>query len=212
MVRIIMILSLITCLGCKQPPKRLLPVKDQFTALVPDSAGHIYFAQDTSHFDFEEWSSDVLYRLHEPDFAGYKGAGDFIRFIWIRSFENPVVIRVNRFSDTVYANIKELGRKGQELSIVKDTLIMLEPENWKQFAGPLEQHRFWDNVPEPVSEAMDGATWYLESKSGERYRVIESWDSGVLSSGSLRNYLDPVIRFAEQYVNLRTAKGRPAFR
>lgn len=162
MVRIIMILGLIMCLGCTQQPKRQLTVTDQFSAMVPDSAGHIYFVQDTSHFDFTVWSSDVLYKLHEPDFAGYMGSGDFIRFIWLRSFENPVVVRVNQFSDTVYANIKELGRREGELSIVKD-------------------------------------------------RVIESWDSGGLSSEPLRNYLDPLIRLAEQYVNFHTAKGRSAF-
>ncbi|ATL47521.1 hypothetical protein COR50_10275 [Chitinophaga caeni] len=208
MVRIAIVLSLIICWGCKQQSKRKLSVTDQFSAMVPDSAGHIYFAQDTSHFDFTEWSSDVLYRLQEPDFSGYKGNGDFIRFVWLRSFENPVVVRINRFSDTVYANIKELGRREEKLSIIRDTLIMLEPENWRQFSNPLEQYRFWDSSPEPVSEAMDGATWYLESKSGEKYKVIEGWDSGGLSSESLRNYLDPLIKFAERYVRLRTAKGR----
>jgi hypothetical protein len=211
MAKLMMILSLIMCLGCKQSPKRQLPVTDPFSALVPDSAGHIYFIQDTGHFHFTKWSSDVLYRFHEPDFSSYKGDGDFIRFVWLRSFENPVVVRVNRFSDTVYANIKELGRREEELYVVKDTMILLGPGNWQEFSRPLEQHRFWDSPPEPASKEMDGATWYLECKSGGKYRVIEGWDSGRLSSEYLRNYLDPLILFTEQYVRLSTVKRRIGF-
>lgn len=198
---------IICCAACGRPAPGL-PANDPFRPLIPPSAGHRYFAQDTVSMRMQAWGSEVLFQAKEPDFAGYKGKGDFVRFVWLRAMENPVVVRIHRFSDTVYTHIKELHREAGGYSIVKDTLILLDIPTWHAVTRPLHKNRFWTMAPEPTPDSQDGATWYIESKSGEDYRVMEGWDDGNYSSPMLRMYLKPLLLLAEKTVRIKTAKGK----
>jgi hypothetical protein len=197
-----------TQLACLEKSRKIEITTDKFKPLIPNDTSVQYFSYDTASRFYGSWADDILFKLKEPVLEKYAGMGEFIRFIWLRSFENPVVIRVNKFTDTIYANIKELDISSEQKGILKDTIINLGAKEWNDFVGTLAKNGFWNNALETNSNAQDGVTWYLESKVGEHYKLVEGWDDGRLTSPSLRSYLDPLIYFAKEYVDLATKKGR----
>ncbi len=196
--------SILLWTSCLQSPPGL-PASDPFAELVPKTEGHIYFAKDTT-FLLKDYVSKILFRMKEPDFGDYKGNRDFVRFVWLPSFGNAIVVRAHRLSDTVYAHIKELKNDSALNTILKDTTIQLGIQHWHTFTRPLQKNRFWTMAIRPAELSQDGATWFMESKFREDYRVIEGWDTGKMNSDILRLYANPLILFAEKYVNLLSSK------
>ncbi len=94
---------------------------DRLKQNIPMDKNSMYYPMDTFLFvpdknrnDADSFikatCSEILFNLQEPIFYNYTGEQEVIRFLWMRPFDNPVVIRVNKFRDTVYANIKELSK------------------------------------------------------------------------------------------------------
>ncbi|SFW86149.1 hypothetical protein [Chitinophaga sancti] len=205
---LLVLLLCVTQLACLEKSRRIEVVADKFNLLIPNDTSVQYFPHDTTSGYYGSWIDDILFKMREPVLKKYTGRGEFIRFIWLRSFENPIVIRVNRFADTIYANIKELDISSEQKGILKDTIINLGAKEWNDFVSILTKNGFWNNTSENTSDAQDGVIWYLESRVGERYKLVEGWDGGQLTSPLLRSYLDPLIYFANEHVDLATKKGR----
>ncbi|PUZ19333.1 hypothetical protein GA0116948_1292 [Chitinophaga costaii] len=205
---LLVILLCVTQLACLEKSRKIEVMADKFSPLIPNDTSVQYFSQDTTSGSYGSWTDDILFKLREPVLKKYTGRGEFIRFIWLRSFENPIVIRVNKFTDTIYANIKEFDISSEQKGIIKDTIINLGAKDWNDFVGTLTKNGFWNNPSENPSDAKDGVIWYLESSVGRHYKLVEGWDGGRLTSHLLRSYLDPLIYFANEYVDLSTKKAR----
>lgn len=205
---LLVLLLCVTQFACLEKSRKIEVVTDEFNPLIPNGTSVQYFSHDTTLGSYGSWTDDILFKLREPVLKKNTGRGEFIRFIWLRSFENPIVIRVNKFTDTIYANIKELDISDEQKGVLKDTIINLGAKEWNDFVDTLAKNGFWSNTSENTSDAMDGVIWYLESRVGGHYKLVEGWDGGRLTSPLLRNYLDPLIYLANDYVDLATKKGR----
>lgn len=207
---LIVVLSLLSCHGNSstvrgENDKRMV----QF---IPKDSSTQYFAYDTTGNTakiLESWATEVLFSLKEPVLNSYSGEGQFIRLIWLRAFENPIVVRVNKFNDTIYANIKELATKSVEprvAVVVRDTIITLDKDIWNKFVMPINQSVFWNASYSDTLFGKDGATWFLECRLNDRYKVIQRWDDGYISSPALKSYLSPLVSFTNDYVHLKSER------
>lgn len=199
--------------ACSNGSKKVNVFKDKMLEVVPiDSIVKYFPHDDTSQFNrniLENWGSEVLYRLREPLLNTYKGDGDFLRLTWLRAFENPIVVRVNRFGDTSYINLKELKIKQNSVDkpiILKDTIINIEKDKWDEILFSVNQNNFWQSIYADTSLNKDGATWFLECRLTNRYKVIQRWDDGYFSSKELINYAGPLINYLEKYIQLRSKR------
>jgi hypothetical protein len=191
-------------------PKNIVTT-DKMIQFVPQDTETKYFPYDTiSNNILEKWANEVLYRLKEPVINAYSNTGEFIRLVWLRAFENPIVIRINKFNDTVYANIKELRVKANETNIpiiIKDTIITLDRNKWDEFITPLNQGNFWSTSYTDTSFFnKDGATWFLECRLNNKYKIIVRWDDGHFSSKELNDYLGSVVNFGNDHVSLKSIR------
>jgi hypothetical protein len=198
--------------SCINDSQKTDVVKDKMFAAVPIDSGAKYFPYDTTQINrniLEDWASVVLFNLREPLLNTYNGDGNFLRLTWLRAFENPIVIRVNRFEDTFYINIKELKIKsnpGNRPVVLKDTIIYIEREKWDEILLPVNQNHFWQTIYADTSFNKDGVTWFLECRIDNRYKVIQRWDDGYLSSSELINYGTPLINYLEKYIQFRSKR------
>lgn len=120
--------------------------------------------------------------LHFPD----NMVRESYRFVWLRSFDHPVAVRIWKSETDQFISVNELsGAGGYEpgISILK-TQRRLSSDEWDSFRRVLEYSCYWDQPTEDPDEAgFDGAQWVLEGVRDGRYHVVDRWTP---ESGSFR--------------------------
>lgn len=125
-----------------------------------------------------KWLTGDLISFQEPNL--YRSTIDktdkAYRFTWLRSFDLPVVIRIEKRQKRFVLTCKELldynGRKANEFKVNITKKISMP--QWITFEYLLKKMNF-EQVQTDISdstECMDGAIWILESKSENNYHCI----------------------------------------
>ncbi len=114
--------------------------------------------------------------MEEPPLLTIKH--DVFRFIWLRTFHNPIIVRIElREDSSVFLTWKKTsGRGGYApgrlvLSIRKE----LSLKEWNQFLKLIEQSKFWELESVELTYGLDGAQWILEGKINNKYHLVDQW-------------------------------------
>lgn len=196
--------------SCNEPSNKHEIKKDLMAQFSPDTST-LYFPVDTFKTTgiLEDWANKVLLSLNEPDFKSYLGEGNFIRLTWLRAFENPIVIRINKFGDTAYVALKENSfslNSPENDKLLKDTIINIDKKEWNQFIDQINKSDYWNSQYSDSILGKDGAIWFLECRTNERYKVIQRWDDGYLSSKGLKQYASNLIEQLSKYAQLKSSR------
>jgi hypothetical protein len=138
--------------------------------------------RDTSyaeHASFvDAWYSENLFAMKEPLLYVDTSKDEIYRFTWLRTFNHPIAIRIEKH-DTTYLLYWKLcdgagGYKPGTLTINKSKVISRSQwNNFKNFIGEID---FWNMATnDPSDGGLDGAQWILEGKSPEQYHVVDRW-------------------------------------
>ncbi|NPA34886.1 MAG: hypothetical protein GXO48_08175 [Chlorobi bacterium] len=103
---------------------------------------------------------------------------DAFRFIWLRTFHNPIVVRIEFWDDSSafltwkktsvhggYAPGRLVLRISKELSL----------KEWNQFLKLVEQSKFWELESVELTYGLDGVQWILEGKINGKYHLVDRW-------------------------------------
>jgi hypothetical protein len=121
--------------------------------------------------------------------CGAPPADETYRLVWLRSFHQPVAIRIDRSGDRYTleaATSNEARLSGKPLA-----RFHRQPtkQDWSRIVAGLQKIDFWNLPPSAkeagifvkddtgetiVSASMDGAYWIIEGRAG-RYHVIDRW-------------------------------------
>ena len=214
----VIIACLFCCCSNKEP--KLLVVSDKFGPNTSKDSVARYFSFDSlllvsnsypriEGYYVKKQAREVLSNFSEPSLYDYTGEGESVRLLWLPSFGNPVVIRVNNFNDTVYVNVKEQKEKSYETErpkVLTDTIITLSTKEWKDVLSDLEANKFWDAKIEDSSSGKDGIPWFLETRLNNKYYYIIRWDAGDLSSRDLNLYAKKLIDIGRGIVQMKSRK------
>jgi len=86
--------------------------KDSLAFYYPNKfIGDTTLNQDTLDDFYQNWFSSSMYAFKEPILYNYYLGHDIYRFLWLRSFDRPIVIVLNRDKNNVWLNAKILDRK-----------------------------------------------------------------------------------------------------
>lgn len=99
------------------------------------------------------------------------------RFMWLRSFHNPIAVRVEQHDDGMHlaavelegADSYEFGKQARRIE------RMLSIEEVHRFSEALAQAEIWTASVEQKQEGLDGARWIVEARDGKRYRLQDVW-------------------------------------
>jgi len=140
--------------------------------------------------DFEaRWFARHLRAMAEPSLLEASKDKSVVayRFLWLRSFHNPMSIRVD-ISPTGTASLTTVvtgGKGGYEPGIVsKNEVTEISGKQLRPFIYQVDKIGFWSM--KTVDDAMrgaDGAVWILEGVKGGEYHVVKRWTP---ESGSYR--------------------------
>jgi len=139
----------------------------------------IYFPPNTLNNSFiEEWYSRQLSAMKEPILINDTSTDEVYRFTWLRTFDNPITIRIERNNDSYSISWKQCDGDGgyHPGELIVDNKLKLEKQSWELFLIKLNKIDFW-NLPTIKNNelGLDGSQWILEGRSGNIYHVVDRW-------------------------------------
>jgi hypothetical protein len=111
------------------------------------------------------------------------------RFLWLRTFHHPVVVRLDFKSDGTGAITTKVasGAGGYKPGhLVENTTRPLSREQMEKFLVAVKRAQFWElpSHETPATEGCDGAQWIIEGVKDGEYHVVDRWTP---SSGPVRD-------------------------
>jgi hypothetical protein len=124
------------------------------------------------------WYSRSLTVMKEPSLSvGQKRETESYRFLWLRSFDNPIVVRIWRSESNVYLITKQLDGDGGHHpgKLVVNKSRSLSMKEWDEFTALLQQSSYWTQPTTIDDLGNDGAQWILEGAKEGRYHIVDRW-------------------------------------
>jgi hypothetical protein len=113
------------------------------------------------------------------------------RFLWLRTFHNPVAVRVfQRGGEYGLAAVILDGAGGYNPGHVSRRVTRaLSRDEWQTVIARLDGAQFWHMATKSDDPpGFDGAQWIVEARRDGRYHVVDRWsdtDHGLESVGKL---------------------------
>lgn len=122
------------------------------------------------------WYSRFLYAMQEPLLYNRQLNKLTYRFTWLRTFHNPVMIRIEKdtMGISLYWKVTD-GQGGYEPGkIITNNKKELTSLEWNKFISIVNSTNFWEMKRE-ASFGEDGSEWILEGVEPTKYYVTSAW-------------------------------------
>jgi hypothetical protein len=156
-----------------------IPANNRPTSYFPTG---VFLPDESREKALVEWYSRSLQEMAEPSFKSIVSANvESYRFLWLRSFNPGVVVRVWKCSREYCMTAKQLdsidkfvGRKFVPTAkLAINNSRSLSVDEWNSFLAVLDRSQFWSTPTVDGKEmADDGAEWVLEGAKGSQYHVV----------------------------------------
>ncbi|HUM98051.1 MAG TPA: hypothetical protein PK275_09350 [Chitinophagaceae bacterium] len=123
------------------------------------------------------WFSKILFSLQEPVLKDYKGDKEVYRFTWLRTFNHPVVVRLEKQGKIVKAFSKVSDGAGgyEPEGIIFDTTFSLTQKQINTINFKLGIEKFLDRQTELRTVGEYGSKWIIEVYKEQKYHVVIRW-------------------------------------
>jgi hypothetical protein len=125
----------------------------------------------------DTWYSKMLFALQEPLLYNKTDNKISFRFTWLRTFHNPIAIRIENNNHHYKLYWKKSsgagGYKPGKLTLNKSKEI--SEKEWNKFIELVNKANFWDLPTDNNSGGLDGSEWILEGTSNEYYHFAFFW-------------------------------------
>jgi len=123
------------------------------------------------------WYSKHLKTMKEPVLRDSLPVKVF-RFLWLRTFDNPIVIRLenDKGQTTLFWKVCD-GKGGYDPGkMIINEKKKLTKEEWKIISEEINSINFWNLIPNQRMMGIDGAQWILEGNEFGKYHVVDRWN------------------------------------
>lgn len=121
------------------------------------------------------WYSKRLRDLKESPLLSLTDEDETYRFLWLRSFHNPIAIHISKTGSRPFMVVKELRRmdRNDPREFLEEHSRSFTIPEWNGFMLRLEVARYWQLPANESLFAEDGAQWILEGYREGRYHVVD---------------------------------------
>ncbi|BDD03883.1 tetratricopeptide repeat protein [Aureibacter tunicatorum] len=130
------------------------------------------------------WYSRHLKALEEPVLSDSLPTKIY-RFTYLRTFHNPIVIRIENDNGdiSIYWKVSDGAGGYDPGKIITNKSKELTAKDWKRIEDEINSIKFW-SLPTAEKELLgtDGSQWILEGKTLGKYHVVDRWCGGKISS------------------------------
>jgi hypothetical protein len=116
--------------------------------------------------------------MAEPSLSCAERAAETYRFVWLRTFDAPVAIRVESAHEAVLLTSVTLSGAGgyDPGTVVERSTRSLSLPEWNMISDALNQARFWATASwAHGNDGFDGSQWIVEGRAGSKYHLIDRW-------------------------------------
>jgi hypothetical protein len=126
------------------------------------------------------WYSSDLRAMHEPSLFEASKDRSLVayRFLWLRTFHHPIVIRLTIRPDGTGALTGKItsGAGGYEPGdLIWNQAIDIPKAQLQQFVNAVKMAEFWTLPPDHRWGGTDGAQWIMEGVQDGNYHVVDRW-------------------------------------
>jgi hypothetical protein len=138
------------------------------------------------------WYSEQLKALVEPSLweTSKNAKEQAYRFLWLRSFHHPVVVRLSVNSDGTGTLVTKVanGQGGYKAGkLIENRTTQLSKQEVQGFLDRVEELKYWE-LPTREEKTnvigVDGAQWVVEGVRNGTYKVVDRWSP---EKGPIRN-------------------------
>jgi hypothetical protein len=133
-----------------------------------------------------DWYTKELRALREPSVLAGDRQAHAYRFLWLRTFDAPIALRVDVSPDgSGTLTVKRSSGTGgfEPGTLVTNVRRTLSRADVRRFLSLLETARFWeldtrerpDDEGGTITVKSDGAQWVMEGVRSGRYHVVDRW-------------------------------------
>jgi hypothetical protein len=113
--------------------------------------------------------------LGEPDLQRVSEERETFRMLWLRSFHEPVAVRLVRDGNRyIVITAQAVRRPDGSFGPTRRDSLSLDPAAWKRVVELAEIRQFW-SLRAPDTLGLDGARWIIEGRRGQRYHAVDWW-------------------------------------
>lgn len=128
----------------------------------------------------ERWYAKHLRSMCEPSLSEASTDNSLVayRFLWLRTFHNPISIRLIIHVDGTGTLTGKMtnGKGGYNAGILTlNESHDLSKAQIAEFLGLLRTAAFWSLSTEDETGGLDGAHWVLEGAENGRYHIVDRW-------------------------------------
>jgi len=118
-----------------------------------------------------------LVAMNEPSLRDYRGTrSTAYRFLWIRSFDDPIAVRAEEHAGRATLIVKRLhseGGRGERLDLDRER--PLTRREWARVESDLAAAHLADTPSTRDDNGFDGSEWMLEGVRDDRQHVVRRW-------------------------------------
>lgn len=185
--------------SAKTQQQESISVEDTSCLRLPKDSTDYYFPNNIFDLDnsnngrtlyLNEWYFGHLFSMEEPIINTCEDM-EIFRFTWIRTFHNPIVVRISKKNSTISLVWKKTnGLGGYYTGEIDDEGIKnLSIEDWNKLKKKIKKCKF-ENLPSAeLSHSKDGADWILEGASSNGYHVVNKRNARKTTIGKVCLYL-----------------------
>jgi hypothetical protein len=144
-----------------------------------------------------EWYSEHLFALKEPLLYNKIPDREIFRFLWLRSEDPPVSIRIEKKKNEYSLTLKICDGYGGYYpgNLIVDKTKTIDKATWNSFTELVEKAEFWDSATNEDYLGIGASQWILESANKKRYHVV---DRTSLETGNFYNCCMFLIKLVEE--------------
>lgn len=161
---------------------------DEYLELHESLEGTLIFTPDKDLKDtfVVNWYSKHLHAMEEPLLFNKIINKEVYRFLWLRTFDPPIMVRIEKTGKQHYLYWKKCDGMGgyNPGDIIINKNKKLTKSQWNSFKCRFQKLNFWEAPIGIRSIGLDGAEWILEGVNQSQYKVLSKWSVG---KGNYRN-------------------------
>ena len=125
----------------------------------------------------KNYISKSLHEFKEPLLYNCDEEKEIYRFTWLKSFDNPIVIRIEISSNkkTIFWKELEIDKEYKPTKIIIDENKPLSNQKWNELNRLIQKTNFWEIYPNINAPGFDGSFWVLEGTKEGKYKAVAYW-------------------------------------
>jgi hypothetical protein len=158
-------------------PKEMFPYIDSIQYIQRMDSSYIakrIYSKDKYDYSIMEWYSKYLFAMREPLLFNRKVDNETFRFTWLRSFDEPIIIGINKSEKKYILYWKKLkfNENYEPIELILDESKSITKNDWNNFKTLVEKADFWNMEIGRYSMDNDGSEWILEGVNSKKYKVV----------------------------------------